>query len=89
MESAPYFHMHVELNEEIGQSLVSKDKIKVSSTGWPRRLLTELGSPPLGCTTQCSKCKSYKPVYVVVHPRSKEYYPEERMCSCGNKLYKS
>ncbi|KAK7385618.1 hypothetical protein VNO78_31351 [Psophocarpus tetragonolobus] len=79
-----------EVKGKIGEGMVSRGKIEISSREWPRRILGGPGSSPPRCTSKCGKCTPCKPVHVPVPPGTPvtaEYYPEAWRCKCGNKLY--
>ncbi|KAK7276111.1 hypothetical protein RIF29_17244 [Crotalaria pallida] len=80
-----------QMEEEIGQGVVSGGIAEIHHIGWPRRLLLSgPGSFPPRCTSKCGNCTPCKPVHVPVPPGTPvtaEYYPEAWRCKCGNKYY--
>ncbi|CAL0315667.1 unnamed protein product [Lupinus luteus] len=79
-----------ELEEKIGEGMVSQGKGEIEM-GWGRRLLVGgPGSFPPRCASKCGNCTPCKPVHVPVPPGTPvtaEYYPEAWRCKCGNKYY--
>ncbi|KAF1863980.1 hypothetical protein Lal_00031123 [Lupinus albus] len=79
-----------ELEEKIGEQMVTESKGEIEM-GWGRRLLVGgAGSFPPRCTSKCGNCTPCKPVHVPVPPGTPvtaEYYPEAWRCKCANKYY--